>query len=751
MTTTKTYIKEWQQALQQEINHLKKFGGSRYSVTNGRLLSNDGPYSYYFDTAMSLRIPVGSTIKLEWGTRKSSGKVLSSEGRGIILALEQNFGDPLSDAYLLHDPWELLEQLIDRLDEMKKSKQKRLRVKRMMNPSMETNHPVEKLKGNNVHELVLRSKYNPSTFVWGPPGTGKTYTLARTAAYKYFQKKKVLILSHSNQAVDVLMGELTHFIKKKNRFHEGDVLRYGGNSGETLSAHHEITTNLLIEKQDPLLAQDRERLVEERRLLKQDLAHSFSKRDSDQLLELETKIARILERVRKKEVQLVKDAFIVGTTLAKAASDSAVYEPDYDIVILDEASMAYVPQAAFAAALGKRVIICGDFKQLPPIASSRDPLVAKWLKEDVFHQSGVVEGLNEGKLHPQLFLLKEQRRMHPEISAFTNRYIYHSLVGDHESVEKSRNKITCLAPFKGQAAVLLDTSFTGLHCISDKTTNSRFNLWQLLLSFQLIHEAYLGGNKSIGYVTPYRAQANLMELLFEDIYEKERSQADIIAATVHRFQGSERDVMIFDTVDSDPQNRAGMLLTGKDSERLINVAITRTKGKFLNVSNRNFIENHIYQGKTLRQLVDHQVRNNQAVTTKEIGSWIRNQHPGLRWIHARKVEAVFQDMRSAKSSITISLPEGTLVSEEWDKQLVDSGKRLKLTIISDQKRSKYGVWMEENFPFPFVIIDEKVLWLGVPLEGAREVNPPYVAARLRSNKVCEYLFKQIGLENSLLL
>lgn len=741
MTTTKTYIKEWQQALHQEINHLKKFGGSRYSVTNGRLVSNEGPYSYYFDTAMSLRIPVGSSIKLEWGTMKNSGKVLSSEGRGLILALEKNLGELISDAFLLHDPWELLEQLIERLDEIKKSKQKRLRVKRLMNPSLETKHPVEKIR-SNVQELVLRSKYNPTTFVWGPPGTGKTYTLARTAANKYFQNKKVLILSHSNQAVDVLMGELTDFIKKKKKFREGDVLRYGGNNGEALTIHHEITTNLLIEKQDPLLAQDRERLVEERRHLKQDLAHSFSKRDSDQLLELEIQIARMLEKVRKKEVQLVKDAFVVGTTLAKAASDSAVYEQDYDVVILDEASMAYVPQAAFASALGKRVIICGDFKQLPPIASSRDVAVAKWLKEDVFHHAGVVEGLNEGKFHPQLFLLNEQRRMHPDISAFTNRYIYHSLVGDHDSVYKSRKRITNLAPFKAQASVLLDTSFTGLHGMSDKTSNSRFNLWQLLLSFQLIHEATLSGANSIGYVTPYRAQANLMEWLLEEIYENEAKQADIIAATVHRFQGSERDVMIFDTVDSAPQDRAGMLLTGKDSERLINVAITRTKGKFLHVSNRNFIEKHVYRGKTLRQLVNYQARHNQTITTKEIGSWIQNQHHKLRWIHAPKLEAVFHDLKSAKSSITISLPDGTKLSDEWNKQLIDRGKKIKLTIISDQHWSNANVWLEGCFPFPFVIIDEKVLWLGLPLEGAREVQPPYVAARLISSQVCEYLLKQ---------
>lgn len=742
MTSTKIYIKEWQQALQQEILYLKKFGGSRYSVINGRLLSNDSPYSYYFDTNISVRIPVGSPIKLEWGAMKSSGKVLSSEGKGMILALDQNFGDLIPDAYLLHDPWELLEQLIERLDEIKKSKQKRLRVKRLMHPSMETKHPVEKIR-SNVHELVLRSKYNPTTFVWGPPGTGKTYTLARTAANKYLQQKKVLILSHSNQAVDVLMSELTEFLKKKKKFRDGDVLRYGGNISEILLGHQEITTNMMLEKQDPLLAQDRERLVEERRHLKVDLAKSFSKRDSDHLLELEVKIARVLEKVRKKEVQLIKDAFIVGTTLAKAASDSVIYEQGYDLVILDEASMAYVPQAAFAASLGKRVIICGDFKQLPPIASSRDSLVVKWLKEDVFHKADVVEGLKNEELHPQLFLLKEQRRMHPDISSFTNQYIYHSLVGDHESVHTSRNPITSLAPFKERAAVLIDTSFTGLHCINDKATNSRFNLWQMLLSFQLIHEAYVSGAKSIGYVTPYRAQANLMEMLLEDIYMKERSQADIIAATVHRFQGSERDVMIFDTVDSAPQNRAGMLLTGKESERLINVAITRTKGKFLHVSNRDFIEKHVYQGKTLSQLVSHQVRKSQAVTTKEIGSWIRNQLTTLRWMHARKVETVFQDMKAANSSIAISLPEGSNLSEEWTKQLSNRGKRVKLTVISNQKLGDCDVWLDKSFPFPFVIIDEEILWLGLPLEGARGVQPPYVAARLRSSKVCDYLIKQI--------
>jgi hypothetical protein len=743
MTKTVANIKEWQQALQNEIMHLKKYGSNKFLVMNGRLLSHEGSFTYYFDTAFSLNIPVGSSVQLEWGGIKQSGRVLSSEGKGVIIKLDQSCGDMIQEAYVVHDPWELLEQLIERLDEIKKSKQKRLRVKRLMDPSMQAKHPEEKVK-SNVHELILRSKYNPVTFVWGPPGTGKTYTLARVAANKYFQEKRVLILSHSNQAVDVLISEISTFIKKKDRFNTGDVLRYGFNTGETLDSHEGLTTSQLLEKQDPDLARDKELLFDKRRNLKHDLARSFSKRDSNHLLELETKIARVLEKIRQKEIEFVKDAFVVATTLAKAASDAAVFQKEFDVVILDEASMAYVPQAAFAATLGKRVIICGDFKQLPPIALSRDPLFTKWLKEDIFHRAGVVDWVKEGKLHPHLFLLREQRRMHPDISAFPNRYIYQSIVGDHESVLTSRNEIAAQAPFSGRASVLLDTSFLGSFCLNERTSKSRMNPWHVLLSFQLIHESYIGGARSIGYATPYRAQANLMDLLLQDLYEKELLTADIISATVHRFQGSERDIMVFDTVDSEPQDRAGMLLVGSESERLINVAITRTRGKFIHVSNQSFIRKHVYTGKKLRQLIDHQESQRQTVRTREIGTWIKNQLPKLQWMHARKLDQVFQDIELARESIVMSLPMETVLSHQWTKVLQNRNSRVKLTIISK------GTWMNlqpdqllvESAAFPFIVIDNHLFWLGLPLEGVKEIEPPYIAARLVSERVSEYIIGQ---------
>jgi hypothetical protein len=744
MTTTLTYIKEWQKSLQNEILHLKKYGSNKFKVINGRLLTNVGSFTYYFDTPVSFRIPIGAAIKLEWGNTRQSGRVLSSEGRGIIIALERSLGDIINEADLLHDPWELLEQLIQRFDEIKRKKQKRLRIKRLMDPSMTAKHPVDKIK-NNIHELMLRSKYNPVTFVWGPPGTGKTYTLARVAANKYFQEKRVLILSHSNQAVDVIISELADFIKKKDRFQAGDLLRYGSNYSEQLARHGDITTSQLLQRQDPVLAENAKMLVEERSKLKSDLARSFSKRDSNHLLELETKIAKMLEKIRQRELEFVKEALIVGTTLAKAASDTSIYEKEYDVIILDEASMAYVPQVAFATTLGKRIIICGDFKQLPPISSSHDSMVTKWLKEDIFYKSGVVEFVKNGDLHPHLMLLKEQRRMHPDISSFTNRYIYHSLVGDHKSVLTNRNQIVEHAPFPHCAAILLDTSYMGAYCMKEKASNSRMNIWQALLSFQLIHEACFGGANSLGYVTPYRAQANLMDMLLDEMNEKEKFNTDIISATVHRFQGSERDIIVFDTVDSEPQQRPGTLLINKESERLINVAITRTKGKFIHVSNTAFIRGHIYQGKIIRKLVEHQEKHMQSVKKSDIGLWIKNNHPKLSWIHARKLDYIFRDIESARSSIIISLPKQTRLSGEWKEKLKNKHKQTKLKIFSVENwKELHADSMENiNLSFPFVMIDQRLLWLGLPLEGMTGVQPPNIAARLTSVKICEYLLNQI--------
>lgn len=61
---------------------------------------------------------------------------------------------------------------------------------------------------------------------------------------------------------------------------------------------------------------------------------------------------------------------------------------NFDIVVIDEASMLILPNAAYAASLSKdKVIFAGDFRQIPPIISAQDnELVKRWVGRSVFDE-----------------------------------------------------------------------------------------------------------------------------------------------------------------------------------------------------------------------------------------------------------------------------------------------------------------------------------------------------------------------------
>ena len=250
--------------------------------------------------------------------------------------------------------------------------------------------------------------------------------------------------------------------------------------------------------------------------------------------------------------------------------------------------MAYVTQLICAAMYSRDKFVCvGDFNQLAPIAQSE---AANFLKRDIFSYFGIIDDKGNLHNHEWLVMLDEQRRMLPEISAFPNQRVYHNLLKNHASVEKKRD-ISKRIPLPGDVMSLVDLS--GTYCAAYKNSdNSRFNILSAIVSFGLALTSMDKENKdAIGVITPYAAQARLINAMIKDNLGDNSKL--IACATVHQFQGSQRNTIIFDSVESYPGNQAGYLMSKNENrslERLINVAITRAEGKFITVAHSRFWE-----------------------------------------------------------------------------------------------------------------------------------------------------------------
>ena len=108
---------------------------------------------------------------------------------------------------------------------------------------------------------------------------------------------------------------------------------------------------------------------------------------------------------------------------------------------------------------------------------------------------------------------------------------------------------------------------------------------------ELVRFANEGYTGSIGVVSPFRLQANrISQLALEhpQLGATKLAKMEFLADTVHKFQGDERDVMIFSpTVSDGVQSTALGFLNSKDSANLFNVAITRARSALVVVGDRN--------------------------------------------------------------------------------------------------------------------------------------------------------------------
>lgn len=722
--TTPT-LEEYKSAILREMMFLKNNGGRKYKVSNGAFISHVGTmYSYHFELEAELNLSDDAPITVTTGGATAEGTVLVCEGFQIIVVIDKDLGSKVSSAYISVEPWKLLEALHKKISAL--SRLDRIAIKLLEEgPAIAGKGSYTQIpQGQKIAKQ--RALEDDITIIWGPPGTGKTYTMSEIAIDFLRKGKSVLVVSHSNISVDGVVNQVSSMLTTRGMqeyLKAGRVLRYGYVREEKLAKDpYAVAFNYALGK-NPALKSQMERL-----LLEKDKLKNIGSPYNDKRVQIEKELKKLRAQVRDAERLYVERAQFVATTISKVNIDTLFENKKYDIVMFDEVSMAYVPQLISAAAYAKsHFIAVGDFRQLSPIAQSE---AHKVLDTDIFSYLQISTGDNAIYSHPWLVMLNEQRRMHPRISAFPNRYVYNRLLKDHESVLINRRSVVDKKPLGGHAMNLIDLS--GTFCAASKNSdNSRFNIVSAIISFATALAAEEDGEDSIGIITPYAAQTRIIRAMIQD-YRKTK-QTNVVCSTVHQFQGSERNLIIFDAVESYPSSKPGWLMSKNDNgsvTRLINVAVTRAKGKLITVANSRFwvkkFENttHIFY-RLIKHLMDNE--NHLTIKDQQLQEYLKGLNFGKN-IHFYSCfndcsEALKKDLSKAKNRILISIPDGQLDSES-EKQILSLIQKeaingIRILMKSNDYSSLPAAWKNicwgtDDATFPILLIDDSVVWYGIP-------------------------------------
>lgn len=335
---------------------------------------------------------------------------------------------------------------------------------------------------------------------------------------------------------------------------------------------------------------------------------------------LRDELARIAAELEQIREAVLKEARIVGATVTRTYLRPTEFAA-FDTVIIDEASMILLPAVFHAAGLAtERVVVAGDFRQLPPIVQTEQKALHEILAHDVFHESGIAREAEKGT-PPRFAKLMTQFRMDDQLCRPISSAFYSGELVTSENRESS--PISLPEPF-AQHLTIVDTSRVWPFSTRN-LFQSRFNLMHALAIRNLVlhlRDAKAiqdsGGRGMVGVCTPYAAQAKLLR----EVLKSHVSQQLVPARTVHGFQGDERAVLVLDLVDSIGERNAGLFLQANQLDdtgaKLQNVALSRAKEAIIIVANLTFLDAKLPGDAILRGLLHDLQRAGRIVDVRDV-------------------------------------------------------------------------------------------------------------------------------------
>ncbi len=392
-------------------------------------------------------------------------------------------------------------------------------------------------------------------------------------------------------------------------------------------------------------------------------------------------------------------------------------KPQFDLTIIDEAGQANIAISLPALLRGDRLVLVGDPNQLNPVVTI-DPGINDRLREryqirDIYNyaNNSILKTMQAVDKISKFVLLRYHYRSQAPIINFSNRKYY-------------ANQLIIETP-------LLKTDSLQFYDVDNKeTTDQRHEAQKEADLIKKIVSKY--PNKSVGVITPFRKQKQIIERNLENI---KHDKLEI--GTIHAFQGDEKDIVIISpAVTKNSSQRTFNWL--KDNRELLNVGTTRAKQELIVVADLSAIKKHSQkEPNDLLDLCNYVKRKKYKYIRANTDEDYKQNIAGIKALNTEFENSFLQTV----SHLFTIYHEFTVKEKIMVKSVLDETK------ITDAELLNYYFTSE----FDFVVYDKinKKPILAIELDGLEHYHDEHVKKRdQKKEELCKlYNLKLLRVPN----
>jgi len=276
----------------------------------------------------------------------------------------------------------------------------------------------------------------------------------------------------------------------------------------------------------------------------------------------------------------------------------------FDWVIIDESGRSTPAETFVPMSRGKKIILVGDHKQLPPV-------VDKELADKAYEQNEIQRKILEESLFEYLYeqlpdsnkiTLNHQYRMHPHIGQLVSYLFYDNAIISEKVSEKEKSHSLS---FEKVIYWITTSDEKEKNIWHTKVGTSFSNSYEADIIKELLNKVQEDCEKrdikkEIAVITAYSSQKRVLETRISSKDERVWKNLDIAIHTVDSFQGKECDIVIYDLVRSSKDKQLGFT----SDYRRLNVALSRAKQLLFIVGN----DRMAYEGRTPDKKIENPFR-----------------------------------------------------------------------------------------------------------------------------------------------